>query len=125
MKYLSIIFSIVVALILVQTLYFKFTAHPESVFIFETVGLEPIGRVGIGILELISAILIIIPKTRIYGAILTLGIIGGAIFMHLTQLGIEVKDDGGYLFGLAVTTFILSGFILLIHRREIPFLNLK
>ena len=114
-----------VALILVQTLYFKFTAHPESVFIFETVGLEPIGRVGIGILELISAILIIIPKTRIYGAILTLGIIGGAIFMHLTQLGIEVKDDGGYLFGLAVTTFILSGFILLIHRREIPFLNLK
>ena len=122
-KHFPLILRIIVALILIQTLRFKFTAHPDSVYIFETVGLEPIGRIGIGIVELIAGILLLIPKTVWAGALLTLGVIGGAIFMHLTQLGIEVKDDGGVLFITAVVTFLLSATILLIHKKDIPFLG--
>ena len=124
-KYLPLALRLIVAIILIQTLRFKFTAHPDSVYIFETVGLEPIGRIGIGILELIAGILLLIPKTVWAGAALTLGIIGGAIFLHLTKLGIEVQNDGGVLFITAVVTFILSAIILFIHRREIPFIGQK
>ncbi len=124
-KHIPLVLRIIVAVILIQTLRFKFTAHPDSVYIFETVGLEPVGRIGIGILELIAGILLLIPKTVWAGATLTLGLIGGAIMMHLTQLGIEVKGDGGVLFTTAVVTFILSGMILYIYRKDIPFLKLN
>ena len=124
-KRIPLVLRIIVAVILIQTLRFKFTAHPDSVYIFETVGLEPVGRIGIGILELIAGILLLIPKTVWAGATLTLGLIGGAIMMHLTQLGIEVKGDGGVLFATAVVTFILSGIILYIYRKDIPFLKLN
>lgn len=127
MKSYKIIFvlRIAVAVILIQTLRFKFTAHPDSVYIFETVGLEPYGRIGIGILELIAGILLLIPKTIWAGALLTLGLIGGAILMHLTQLGIEVKGDKGVLFYTAITTFILSFVILYFYRKDIPMIGKK
>lgn len=121
-KYIPLVLRVIVAIILIQTLRFKFTAHPDSVYIFEKVGLEPIGRIGIGILELIAGLLLLIPKTVWMGALLTLGIIGGAIMMHLTQIGIEVKDDGGILFFTAIFTFILSAIILYINRSKIPFI---
>lgn len=124
-KYLPLALRIIVAVILIQTLRFKFTAHEDSVYIFSQVGLEPIGRIGIGIMELIAAILLLIPRTIWIGAGLTLGIIGGAIMMHLTQLGIEVRGDGGALFYTALVTFILSAIILWMNKRDIPFLNLK
>ena len=97
-KYFPLILRIAVAVILLQTLRFKFTAHPESVYIFSKVGLEPYGRIIIGSLELIAAILLLIPKTVWIGALLTIGVIGGAIFMHLTILGINVQNDSGLLF---------------------------
>jgi len=118
-KNLHLIIRIFIALILVQTLRFKFTAHPDSVYIFTKVGLEPFGRIGIGILELIAAVLILIPKTIWVWALLTFGIISGAVIMHLTQLGIEINYDGGKLFYLAVITFILSGIILFKERKKI------
>ena len=124
-KHLPLALRIIVAIILIQTLRFKFSAHPDSVYIFETVGLEPIGRIGIGILELIAAILILIPRTVWLGATLTLGVIGGAIVMHLTQLGIEIKNDGGILFITALITFILSSIVLFIYKKDIPFLKLR
>ena len=114
---------IIIALILIQTLRFKFTAHPDSVYIFEQVGLEPFGRIGIGILELIAGILLLIPKTVWAGASITLGVIGGAIFMHLTKLGIDVNGDGGVLFFTALVIFILSSIVLHFYRKEIPFLK--
>lgn len=117
------ILRLTVAIILIQTLRFKFTAHPDSVYIFEQVGLEPYGRIGIGILELIAGVLLLIPKTVWIGATLTLGIIGGAITMHLTQIGIEVNNDRGVLFITAITTFILSIIILYLYRRDVPFLK--
>jgi len=119
-KYLPLALRIIVAIILIQTLRFKFTAHPDSVYIFTEVGLEPFGRIGIGIAELIAGILLLFKKTAWAGAFLTLGLIGGAIMMHLTQLGIEIKGDGGVLFGTAVLTFILSGIILFIYKKDLP-----
>ncbi len=121
-KYLLFTLRIIVAIILIQTLRFKFTAHPDSVFIFTQVGLEPIGRIGIGILELIAGILLLIPKTVWAGSALTLGLIGGAIFIHLTKLGIEVNGDSGVLFYTAIITFVFSGIILWYYRKDIPFL---
>ena len=117
---------IVVAIILLQTLFFKFTGAEESKYIFTTLlgpDLEAVGRIGSGIVELIATILLVTPRTAWLGACLSLGTISGAIFSHLTLLGIVVKDDGGLLFGLAVTVFLLSGTVLLIHRRELPILG--
>lgn len=111
------------AAILLQTLYFKFTAHPDSVYIFQTLGLEPYGRIGIGFAELVTAILLILSKTRGIGGILGLGIISGAIFSHLTQLGIVVNNDGGLLFGLAVAVFISSAIVTWHHRNSIPVIS--
>ena len=123
--HLLLLLRLVVAIILIRTLRFKFTGHPDSVYIFETVGLEPFGRIGIGVLELIAGILLLIPRTVWAGALLTLGLIGGAIMMHLTQLGIEVRDDGGVLFITAVVTFILSAIILLNYKKDIPVIGKK
>lgn len=110
----------IVALILFQTLFFKFTAAEESVYIFRTLGMEPWGRIGSGIAELVAVILLLYPKTVPLGALLTIGVISGAIFSHLTKLGIVVKNDGGLLFGLAVVCLLGSVAILFIRRASIP-----
>lgn len=123
---ISWVCRIVVAIILFQTLFFKFTGAEESKWIFTTLmgpELEAYGRIGSGVVELIAVILLLIPGTAWFGALLALGTISGAIMSHLTMLGIVVKDDGGLLFILAVTVFILSGLTLLIHRRDIPVLG--
>lgn len=122
-KKLYLALRLAIAIILVQTLRFKFTAHPDSVYIFSTVGLEPFGRIGIGVLELMAAVLILIPKTIWAGALLTFGLISGAVMMHLTQLGIEINNDGGKLFYLALITLILSGTILWFERKKIPIIG--
>lgn len=124
-KNLLLALRIIIAVILVQTLRYKFTAHPDSIYIFTKVGLEPFGRIAIGVLELIAAILILIPKTVWAGALLTVGIISGAILMHLTLLGIEINNDGGMLFYLAVSTLILSSIILWDQRKSIPIVRKK
>jgi len=116
---IPLLLRIIVAIILLQTLRFKFTAHPDSVYIFSKVGLEPYGRIGIGIVELIAGILLLLPKTVWMGALLSLGVISGAIVMHLTKLGIEINNDGGVLFGTAVLTFVLSAIIVWLERKKI------
>ena len=118
-KKVALLLRIIVAIILIQTLRYKFTAHPDSVYIFETVGLEPVGRIFIGIIELIAGILLLIPRTIWIGATLTLGVIGGAIFLHLTKLGIVVNNDSGILFGTALLTFLLATIILYNYRTQI------
>lgn len=120
MKALSLVLRLVVAAILLQTLYFKFTAAPESVYIFQTLGTEPWGRIGSGVLELIISGLLLWPRTVGIGAVGALGVISGALMAHLTKLGIEVQGDGGTLFYLALTVFIGSAVLAWLHRREIP-----
>ena len=109
--------------ILVQTLFFKFTAAPESVYIFSTLGLEPVGRIGSGIAELIASILLLTPWTATLGAVLALGVMSGAIVSHLTVLGIEVQGDGGLLFALAIIVFVSSAIVLFLRRAEVPYVG--
>jgi uncharacterized membrane protein YphA (DoxX/SURF4 family) len=114
------------AAILLQTLFFKFTGSPESVYIFSTLGIEPVGRIGSGIAELIAAVLLLIPRFNVYGALLASATMVGALLSHLTILGIEVMGDGGLLFALALIVLICSGLILLHYRKEVmrlPVLN--
>lgn len=114
---------IVAAVILLQTLFFKFTGAPESVYIFSKVGLEPWGRIGSGVAELIAAILILIPPTTWLGAGLALAVMLGAIFSHLTLLGIVVMDDGGLLFGLALAVAACGVVLLFLQRRRLPLIG--
>lgn len=116
---ISWVAAIVGALIMLQTLYFKFTAAPESIYIFSTLGMEPIGRIGSGVGELIASVLLLIPAFRWLGAILGLGIISGAIAAHLTVLGIEVQGDGGYLFFLAITVFVSCAVCLYLEKDKL------
>ena len=116
--------QLIVAGILLQTLFFKFTGAAESVYIFSTLGAEPWGRIGSGVVELIAAVLLLYPATITVGAVLSLGVISGAIVSHLTVLGIEVQGDGGLLFFLALAVFVSSAAILLIRRAEIPVLGM-
>jgi len=113
-----------IAIILIQTLRYKFTAHPDSVNIFTKVGMEPFGRIGIGVLELIASILILIPRTAWLGSLLVLGIIGGAVLMHLTILGIDINGDSGSLFYTAIATLVLGAISLWYARKDIPYLGL-
>jgi len=112
----------VAAVILLQTLFFKFTGAKESVYIFTTLGMEPWGRIGSGIAELIAAVLLLLPQTVVFGAIMSLGVVSGAIFFHLTKLGIALPlvDDHGELFALAVVVFVCSLAVLIMHRQELP-----
>ncbi len=114
------IVKLIAVVILVQTLFFKFTGAEESVYIFQTLGVEPVGRIGSGIVELIASILILIPRTTLLGAILALGTMAGAIFSHIFVLGIVVKDDGGTLFTLAIITLICCLILVYNQKNKIP-----
>lgn len=113
--------QLVAAAILLQTLYFKFTGAPESVHIFTTLGLEPAGRIGSGVVELVASILLLVPATAALGGLLAAGVMVGAIGSHLfTPLGIEVMGDGGLLFGLAVTVLVAGLAVAFLRRRDLP-----
>ncbi|MBA3649657.1 MAG: DoxX family protein [Chitinophagales bacterium] len=116
------ILKLIAAVIMLQTLYFKFSAHPEAVYIFSKLGMEPYGRIAIGIMELIASVLVLIPRTSWFGALMAIGLMGGAIFFHLTKLKIIVYNDGGKLFAMALAVFICSSIILWMNRNKIPFL---
>ena len=118
--YISWTLQVVASIILLQTLYFKFSAQPESIYIFSKLGVEPYGRIGSGIVELIAGILLLTPRFSWAGALIAAGVMVGAILSHLTILGIEVQGDHGELFILALTVFVGSLVILLLRRREIP-----
>lgn len=106
------------ALIMLQTLYFKFSGHEQSIRLFTQLGMEPWGRIGTGVMELIASALILFPGTTGYGAALGAGLMAGAIFFHLTSLGI-VFDGDAWLFIYAVTCFLCCAILLIIYRRQV------
>lgn len=110
---------LIAAIIMLQTLFFKFSAAPESVYIFSRLGIEPWGRIGTGILELIASLLILFPRTTAFGAVLGAGLMAGALFFHLTGLGIEVQGDGGQLFLYALLVFLSSVILAIAYRSQI------
>ncbi|WP_431123949.1 DoxX family membrane protein [Flagellimonas flava] len=121
----SWILRLAAALILLQTLFFKFTGAPESIYIFEQVGMEPWGRYGSGVVELIASVLLLWPRTVGLGALIGIGVISGAIFFHLTSLGIEVQGDGGLLFYLAVIVFLCCAVLLKMYWEQLKQLLLS
>jgi len=102
---------VLAAIILLQTLYFKLTGHPDSIYIFTKMGMEPWGRITMGVVELFSGIMLLIPILSWLGAGLTVGVMAGAVFSHLGPLGVNVQGDGGFLFILALVTLICSGIV--------------
>lgn len=114
-RIISWIAQITAAVILLQTLWFKFTAAPESVYIFSTLGVEPYGRIGSGVVELIAGLLLLSPRFCSLGALIALVTMKGAIVSHLIVLGIEIMGDGGQLFGLAVITFVCCGVVVFLN----------
>ncbi|GAB5409557.1 MAG: DoxX family protein [Balneolaceae bacterium] len=125
MKIFIWVLRIVAAGIMLQTLFFKFSGAPESIYIFETVGMEPFGRYASGIAELIASVLLLIPRTTWLGAILGIGVMLGAIVSHLTILGIEVQGDGGTLFSMAIVVFLISTILLFLHKEDIPIIGAR
>lgn len=120
------ILKLLAAAIMLQTLYFKFSGAEESVYIFSKLGMEPYGRIGIGVLELIASVLILNPRTTVFGALLAVGLMAGAIFFHLTKLGFEVKGDGGQLFIYALLVLLSAAALVIIYREELyTFLKLN
>lgn len=123
----AFVLSLYIAFVFVQSLFFKFTGSEESIFIFSTlrewsgIGLfEPFGRWFIGLSELVASILLFIPRLRVFGAGIALGIITGAIFFHLfTPLGVEIMGDGGLLFALASGVWLSAAALLALHRVEV------
>ena len=114
--------QIVAAIILLQTLWFKFTGAEESVYIFSKLGVEPYGRIGSGVIELIAGILLLTPRYIWLGALIGLGTMAGAVVSHLTVLGIDVLGDGGQLFGLAIITFVSCGVVLFLNWQKALYL---
>ena len=112
------ILRILAALIMLQTLYFKFSGAEESVYIFSQLGMEPWGRIGTGVLELIASILILYPATTFFGSVLAIGLMSGALVAHLTRLGISVKNDGGQLFIYALVVLVSSLILAVVYRNE-------
>jgi uncharacterized membrane protein YphA (DoxX/SURF4 family) len=111
---------VIVALLLAQSLFFKFTGNEVSVFVFETIGVEPWGRIATGVIELIAAVLVLVPSTAATGALVAAGTMVGAIVSHLMWLGVSVQDDGGGMFGMAIALLVLSLVILVLRKSQIP-----
>ncbi|WOK05865.1 DoxX family membrane protein [Imperialibacter roseus] len=118
-----IILRIVAAIIMLQTLYFKFSGAPESIYIFSTIGMEPWGRYMVGCMELVASVLLLIPKIYWLGGLLGMGLMAGALFFHFAFLGIEVQGDGGLLFAYAVIVFLASLVAVLDRKNDIPILK--
>jgi uncharacterized membrane protein YphA (DoxX/SURF4 family) len=121
------ILRIVAAAIMLQTLYFKFTAHPESVKLFTILGMEPWGRVGTGVMELIASVLLLIPSTTIWGAIMGVGLMSGAIFFHLTNSSVGIYFNGDPLLFIYAVMVWCSCFalVLLFKKQLLQVLKLK
>lgn len=114
---------IIPAGIMLQTLWFKFSASAESVFIFSQLGVEPLGRIGTGALELVAALLLLLPAFTHLGAVLTLGLMSGALFSHLFKLGIVVQDDGGLLFAYALISWLCAAVLTWLYRHRLPLIR--
>ena len=112
------ILRLVAAVIMLQTLYFKFTGHGQSVQLFTALGMEPWGRIGTGVFELVASLLILYPRTTGFGALIGMGLMAGAIFFHLTKLGI-VFDGDAVLFIYACTVFVCCFILFIIYRQQV------
>lgn len=114
-----LLLRLIAAIILLQTLYFKFTGAPESKYIFSTLGVEPWGRLFSGMVELVASILLLIPATQVLGALVAIGVMTGAIASHIFVLGLVIQNDGGLLFSLACAVFLSCLLVLGLQKDQV------
>ena len=122
-RIVSWVCQLIAAGIMIETLFYKFTGAPESVYIFRRMGTEPWWRWGQGIWELLASICLLMPRLRWAGGILTTGAMLAAILSHMTWLGYSIQGDHGLLFGMALVTFTCGVTVLMLHRHDIPFVT--
>ena len=122
-RVVSWVCQLVAAGIMIETLFFKFTAAPESVYIFKRMGTEPWWRWGQGIWELLASICLLVVPLRWAGGVLTTGAMLAAILSHMTWLGFSIQGDHGLLFGMAMVTFICGFTVMILHRHSIPWIT--
>lgn len=118
-KIVYVAVRVIAAVIMLQTLYFKFSGAEESIYIFSKIGMEPWGRYGVGIGELIASVLILIPRTAWLGGSMAVGLMAGAIMLHVAVVGIEVQGDGGQLFMFALAVFISGAYVMYVNQSKI------
>jgi hypothetical protein len=98
---------------MLQTLFFKFSGAAESVALFQMLNIlnlpESYARFGVGGIELLASLLLFHKKTEAIGSIFAIGLMSGAIMLHLTILGIAGQQ--GILFGMALTVATCAAFI--------------
>lgn len=117
--------QVLAAVILAQTLYFKFTYAPETRHIFGPLGGRP-AATFVGLLELACVAQLLVPRTAAFGAVLALALMGGALMTHLTMIGVAVtnpdtgESDGGLLFGLALVVALCALVVLAFRWRDLP-----
>ena len=122
MKFIITLLKLIIAVIFLQSLYCKFSAHPQAIYIFTMLDLEPYGRIGIGIAELVLSVLIFIPRYSLLAIFGSLGMMIGAVYSHLTKIGIVVRwneqGDGGILFSMAIIVCIISSILIFINVND-------
>ena len=123
--------ALIVVIFLIAGPIPKLTGAEGAIALFTELGAEPMGRYAVGAFEAFAIILILVPKTTIYGAILTVGLMAGAIMGHLTKLGISISAEvhpdleGPMMFVMAVVAFLSALGILVVRRAQLPIIGAK
>lgn len=112
----------IAGLILLAAATLKFAENPASVQVFETLDMEPGGRIVIAVVELLAGLMLLSPLAAI-GSVLAVCVMTGAIIAHLTRLGVVVADDGGSAFAMLLLVLLCSGFVLIRRRQELPLIG--
>ncbi len=119
-RVVCLVCCLIAAGIMIETLFFKFTAAPESVYIFKRMGTEPWMRWVQGLWELAASIGLLVPDLRWAGGVLTTGAMAAAILSHMTWLGYSIQGDHGLLFSMALVTFTCGFTVMWTYRHHIP-----
>ena len=74
-------------------------------------------RLFVASMEMVAAVLVLVPRTRPFGGLFAMGVMTGAIFFHLfTPLGVDPYEDGAQLFKEACFTWVMAAIVVLVHR---------
>lgn len=118
-NFISWVLRIITTYIIFQIVYFKLSGDPQCIFVFEKMEIEPHGRFITGLIELVVGIFLLVPNTKLLGILGAFGAASCCLTAHFTVLGIEINNDGGQLFSMTASVFVLSIILSIIHKDEI------
>ena len=115
--------QILAAAILLGAAVGKFSSTAGDVFIFTELGMEPTGRIIIGLIEATAALMLLTKNYPALGALLGIGVMCGAVIAHVSVLGFNVQGDRGLHIVLLLTVVLSSGTVLIARRKTLPFIG--